>query len=67
MMAFSQMPQYLLESGIAGGRIAITQPRRVAVVSVAQRVAEEVDCRVGELVGYSIRFEDVTSPNTIIK
>ena len=63
----TQMPQYLLESGVINGRIAITQPRRVAAVSVAARVAEEVGCRVGELVGYSIRFEDITSPVTVIK
>lgn len=63
----TQMPQYLLEAGIVTGRIAITQPRRVAAVSVAARVAEEVGCRVGELVGYAIRFEDITSPRTIIK
>jgi len=63
----TQMPQYLLESGVISGRIAVTQPRRVAAVSVAARVAEEVGCRVGELVGYSIRFEDITSPMTIVK
>jgi len=63
----TQMPQYLLESGLINGRIAVTQPRRVAAVSVAARVADEVGCRVGELVGYAIRFEDITSPMTIIK
>ena len=47
----TQMPQYLLESGVISGRIAVTQPRRVAAVSVAARVAEEVGCRVGEQVG----------------
>ena len=47
----TQMPQYLLESGVVSGRVAVTQPRRVAAVSVAARVAEEVGCRVGELVG----------------
>jgi len=63
----TQMPQYLLESGVISGRIAVTQPRRVAAVSVAARVAEEVGCRVGEQVGYAIRFEDITGPSTIIK
>jgi len=63
----TQMPQYLLESGVVSGRVAVTQPRRVAAVSVAARVAEEVGCRVGELVGYAIRFEDITSPATVIK
>lgn len=65
----TQMPQYLLEAGLVqgGGRIAITQPRRVATVSVASRVADEIGCRLGELVGYSIRFEDITSPRTVLK
>ena len=55
----TQMPQYLLESGLVDGKnekIAVTQPRRVAAVSVAARVAEEVDCQVGEEVGYHIRY-----------
>lgn len=43
------------------------QPRRVAVTTVATRVAEELRCQVGEQVGYSIRFEDVTSAKTKIK
>lgn len=43
------------------------QPRRVAVTTVATRVAEEMRCQVGEQVGYSIRFEDVTSARTRIK
>lgn len=41
--------------------IGCTQPRRVAAMSVAKRVAEEVGCKLGEEVGYSIRFEDRTS------
>ncbi|KKA23935.1 hypothetical protein T310_2027 [Rasamsonia emersonii CBS 393.64] len=43
------------------------QPRRVAATTVATRVAEEMRCKVGEEVGYSIRFEDVTSAATRIK
>ena len=43
------------------------QPRRVAATTVAIRVAEEVGCKLGEEVGYSIRFEDVTSAATRIK
>lgn len=42
--------------------IACTQPRRVAVMTVAQRVAEERGCRLGGAVGYAIRFEDVVTP-----
>ena len=43
------------------GMIGCTQPRRVAAVSVAKRVSEEFGCRLGEEVGYAIRFEGVTS------
>ena len=41
--------------------IGCTQPRRVAAMSVAKRVSEEMGVQLGEEVGYSIRFEDVTS------
>ena len=64
----TQMTQYLAEAGYtAQGRIGCTQPRRVAAMSVAKRVAEEFGCRLGEEVGYAIRFEDCTSPETVIK
>jgi ATP-dependent RNA helicase DHX8/PRP22 len=62
------MVQYLAEAGYADrGRIGCTQPRRVAAMSVAKRVSEEVGCRLGQEVGYTIRFEDCTSPETKIK
>ncbi|CDK25523.1 unnamed protein product [Kuraishia capsulata CBS 1993] len=64
----TQITQYLAEEGLADkGLIGCTQPRRVAAVSVAKRVSEEVGCRVGDEVGYTIRFEDVTSAKTKIK
>ncbi len=64
----TQMTQYMLEDGYAErGIIGCTQPRRVAAMSVAKRVSEERKCELGGLVGYSIRFEDVTSPDTKIK
>lgn len=66
----TQIPHYLKEAGWAeGGRlIACTQPRRLAVQTVASRVAEEMDVKVGAEVGYSIRFEDVTTPGvTMVK
>ncbi|KIM47490.1 hypothetical protein M413DRAFT_439152 [Hebeloma cylindrosporum] len=64
----TQMVQYLAEPGYADrGRIGCTQPRRVAAMSVAKRVSEEVGCRLGQEVGYTIRFEDCTSPETRIK
>ena len=52
---------------MARGKIGCTQPRRVAAMSVAKRVAEEFGCRLGQEVGYTIRFEDCTTPETIIK
>ena len=64
----TQMTQYLAEEGFTErGKIGCTQPRRVAAMSVAKRVAQEVGCRLGEEVGYTIRFEDCTSPQTRIK
>lgn len=59
----------MLESGFVFGKkgICCTQPRRVAAMSVAKRVSEEMDVILGEEVGYSIRFEDKTSPKTILK
>merc|ERR1712224_1050854 len=64
----TQITQYLAESGFSRrGIIACTQPRRVAAQSIAKRVAEEVGCRLGEEVGYNVRFDDCTGPNTIIK
>ncbi|EOY28091.1 RNA helicase family protein isoform 4 [Theobroma cacao] len=61
----TQIPQYLKEAGWAdGGRvIACTQPRRLAVQAVASRVAEEMGVKVGEEVGYTIRFEDISNPD----
>ncbi|KAK0210494.1 P-loop containing nucleoside triphosphate hydrolase protein [Desarmillaria ectypa] len=58
----TQLPQYLLEAGWAaqGNVIACTQPRRVAATSVAGRVATEVGTVLGDEVGYTIRFEDVS-------
>ncbi|KAG8986429.1 hypothetical protein FRB90_004001 [Tulasnella sp. 427] len=58
----TQVPQYLYESGWAaqGHVIACTQPRRVAATSVATRVAQEVGTLLGDEVGYTIRFEDVS-------
>ena len=48
------------------GIIGCTQPRRVAAMSVAKRVSEEMNVKLGEEVGYSIRFEDVTSKVAIM-
>ena len=64
----TQIPQYLHEVGYSElGKIGCTQPRRVAAMSVAARVAEEMNVRVGHEVGYSIRFENCTSRKTVIQ
>mmetsp|Transcript_59581 Transcript_59581/g.172565 ORF Transcript_59581/g.172565 Transcript_59581/m.172565 type:complete len:1152 (+) Transcript_59581:228-3683(+) len=64
----TQITQYMAEAGYTSrGVIGCTQPRRVAAMSVAKRVAEEFGCRLGQEVGYAIRFEDQTGPETLIK
>jgi pre-mRNA-splicing factor ATP-dependent RNA helicase DHX16 len=64
----TQIPQYLHEAGWSKiGKIGCTQPRRVAAMSVAARVAQEMNVKLGQEVGYSIRFEDCTSEKTILK
>lgn len=66
----TQIPQFVLYDDLPqtqGKMVACTQPRRVAAMSVAQRVAAEMDVKLGEEVGYSIRFEDMTGPKTIMK
>ena len=64
----TQIPQFAHEAGVAGGlMVACTQPRRVAAVSVARRVAEETGTALGDLVGYAIRFEEKSSPATRVK
>jgi len=65
----TQLPQYLHEAGwTAGGRrVVCTQPRRVAAVTVAQRVADEMGRELGGTVGYAVRFDDRTGEDTAIK
>lgn len=66
----TQIPQYMVLDMLPqteGKMVACTQPRRVAAMSVAQRVAEEMDVKLGQEVGYSIRFEDCTSSKTVLK
>jgi HrpA-like RNA helicase len=58
----TQLPQYLLLESTA--TIAVTQPRRIAASSAARRVAEEIKSPIGKLVGYAVRFEKKTSPET---
>ncbi|XP_060802540.1 pre-mRNA-splicing factor ATP-dependent RNA helicase PRP16 isoform X1 [Amyelois transitella] len=64
----TQLTQYLHEEGYSRlGMIGCTQPRRVAAMAVAKRVSDEMGTKLGDEVGYAIRFEDCTSPNTVIK
>ena len=65
----TQIPQFLVDAGYAtnGKMVCCTQPRRVAAMSIAKRVSEEMDVALGEHVGYTIRFEDQTSANTVLK
>ena len=72
----TQLPQYLYEAGFCKKineegeeitvKIGCTQPRRVAAMSVSARVAEEMNVKLGNEVGYSIRFEDCTSERTAL-
>jgi pre-mRNA-splicing factor ATP-dependent RNA helicase DHX15/PRP43 len=65
----TQVPQFLVEAGYSKGgkHIGCTQPRRVAAMSVAARVAQEMDVTLGDEVGYNIRFDDCTTPKTFLK
>uniref|UniRef100_A0A7N9AKF2 ATP-dependent RNA helicase DHX15 n=1 Tax=Mastacembelus armatus TaxID=205130 RepID=A0A7N9AKF2_9TELE len=67
----TQIPQWCVDMvrSIPGPKraVACTQPRRVAAMSVAQRVADEMDVILGQEVGYSIRFEDCSSAKTVLK
>ncbi|KAG0024415.1 DEAH-box ATP-dependent RNA helicase prp22 [Podila clonocystis] len=62
----TQLPRYVIEE-FQGMKVGVTQPRRIAAISVAKRVAEEYDCRLGDTVGYTIRFDDTTSSRTRLK
>ena len=68
----TQVPQFLLEQPWCKGKVAVTQPRRVAAITLARRVAEEMGSPLGasspaSKVGYSVRFDESISPSTRIK
>ena len=64
----TQIPKMCLEAGRGRrGRIGCTQPRRIAAVTIAARIAEERGEPLGRSVGYKIRFDDRTSRDTVIK
>ncbi|KAI6242729.1 hypothetical protein M3Y99_00179200 [Aphelenchoides fujianensis] len=65
----TQVPQFLAEAGWAsnGQQIGITEPRRVAAITLATRVAAELQCNLGEKVGFVLRFNEVMTERTEIK
>ncbi|CAI4045175.1 hypothetical protein N7582_003456 [Saccharomyces uvarum] len=66
----TQIPQFILEQIYdkkKHGSIAVTQPRRVAAINLATRVAQEHGCRLGDQVGYSVRFDNTTTARTRLK
>ena len=69
----TQVPQwcvdYVNNNAQLGARraVAVAQPRRVAAMTIAQRVADEMDVQLGQQVGYNIRFEDCVSKLTLLK
>src|SRR5690625_4914627 len=64
----TQIPRMCIDAGLGiAGKIACTQPRRVAALSVSRRIAEELGVRWGEQGGCKIRLSDQTSPKTVIK
>lgn len=64
----TQVPQMLLKHGLLGsGQVVILQPRRLAARLLASRVAQELGVKLGEEVGYQIRFENCTSGKTKIR
>jgi ATP-dependent helicase HrpB len=64
----TQVPQILLKHGLLGdGQVVVLQPRRLATRLLAKRVAQELGVKLGDEVGYQIRFETVTSPRTKIR
>jgi ATP-dependent helicase HrpB len=62
----TQVPKFVLDSGVLseGQRVYVLQPRRIAARMLAQRVAKERNGRLGEEVGYQVRFENVSGKDT---
>lgn len=64
----TQIPQMLFQNGVLnGGEVIILQPRRIAARMLARRVSEEMNVRLGQEVGYQVRFESVISGATKIR
>ncbi len=64
----TQIPKFCLEAGRGVNKmIGCTQPRRIAAITVAKRIAHELDESIGQSIGYKIRFDDKTRGNICIK
>ena len=63
----TQIPKILLSHKLIPQQVVITQPRRVAAISIAHRVSEELNTTIGDVVGYSVRFQEKSSKYTKIK
>lgn len=64
----TQLPVILHEAGFtSGGIIGVTQPRRIAALSVSEFIAAQLGVTMPDLVGYKMRFEDLTNSKTLIK
>lgn len=64
----TQIPQFVFFDEYGSGKmVACTQPRRIAATSVARRVASEMEIKLWEEVGYSVRFDNATSDKTRLK
>lgn len=64
----TQIPRIIYEAELAKfGKIGVTQPRRIATVSIAEYIAKHIGVNLGEEVGYKIRFQEITSTKTKIK
>ena len=63
----TQLPKMLHQAQLTDRVVGVTQPRRIAAVSVAWRIADELQVTLGEEVGYAIRFDDCTGPSTTTK
>lgn len=64
----TQLPMILYEAGFStSGVIGVTQPRRIATLSVCDYIARQLGCDVPGIVGYKMRFSDLTMPETVIK
>jgi HrpA-like RNA helicase len=64
----TQIPQFFMKAGLLEEKkMAVTQPRRIAAISVSKRVSEEMDVTLGNEVGYIVRFDDMTNEKTKIK